>query len=105
MLIVAQLWKQNGDRLENKNGVWMYMEETWILPNENTTNEDQVGELVRKTISKAVGVFKTYFFSDSQQWKIHDNVLQNKEGLWMSAEKWNFTTITGELVINNKVKR
>ena len=50
MLTVAQLWKQNGDRLENKNGVWMYMEETWILPNENTTNEDQVGELVRKTI-------------------------------------------------------
>ena len=50
MLTVAQLWKQNGDRLENKNGVWMYMEETWILPNENTSNEDQVGELVRKTI-------------------------------------------------------
>ena len=44
MLIVAQLWKQNGDRLENKNGVWMYMEETWILP---TEKEDQVGELVR----------------------------------------------------------
>ena len=39
MLIVAQLWKQNGDRLENKNGVWMYMEETWILPNENKKNE------------------------------------------------------------------
>ena len=48
MLIVAQLWKQNGDRLENKNGIWMYMEETWILPNENTTNEDQVGELLSK---------------------------------------------------------
>ena len=46
MLTVAQLWKQNGDRLENKNGVWMYMEETWILPNEN----NQVGELARKTI-------------------------------------------------------
>ena len=46
-LIVAQLWKQNGDRLENKNGVWMYMEETWILPNENAKEEDQVGELVR----------------------------------------------------------
>jgi hypothetical protein len=44
MFIVAQLWKQNNDRLENKNGVWMYMEETWILPNEK---EDQVGELVR----------------------------------------------------------
>ena len=39
MLIVAQLWKQNGDKLENKNGIWMYMEETWILPNEITTNE------------------------------------------------------------------
>ena len=50
MLIVAQLWKQNGDRLGNKNGAWMYMEETWTLPNENTTNEDQVGELVRKTM-------------------------------------------------------
>ena len=47
MLFAAQLWKQNGDRLHNKNGDWMYMEETWSLPNENTTKEDQVGELVR----------------------------------------------------------
>ena len=53
MLIVAQLWKQNGNRLKNKNGVWMYMEETWILPNENAKEEDQVGELARKTILKS----------------------------------------------------
>ena len=26
------MWKYNGERLENKNGDWMYMEETWILP-------------------------------------------------------------------------
>ena len=62
MLTVAQLWKQNGDRLENKNGVWMYMEETWILPNENATNEDQVGELVRKTIYKRSRSVQNLFF-------------------------------------------
>ena len=32
MLFVAQLWKYNGQRLESKQGDWMYMEETWILP-------------------------------------------------------------------------
>ena len=68
MLIVAQLWKQNGDRLENKNGVWMYMEETWILPNENTTKEDQIGELVRKTISKSSKSIQNLLF-----FKIHNN--------------------------------
>ena len=55
MLIAAQLWKQNGDRLENKNGVWMYMEETWILPNETKTkdlSERQDGEFVKKNNSK-----------------------------------------------------
>ena len=68
MLIVAQLWKQNGDRLENKNGVWMYMEETWILPNENTTNEDQVGELVRKKNIKRQQEYSKLTFL-----KIHNN--------------------------------
>ena len=67
MLIVAQLWKQNGDKLENKNGVWMYMEETWILPNENSTKEDQVGELVRKTISK-----KQQKYSKLTFFKVHN---------------------------------
>jgi hypothetical protein len=28
MLFVAQLWRYNGERLENKNGDWMYKEET-----------------------------------------------------------------------------
>ena len=34
-IFLAQLWKYNGERLESKNGEWMYMEETWetwILP-------------------------------------------------------------------------
>ena len=99
MFIVAQLWKQNNDRLENKNGVWMYMEETWILPNEK---EDQVGELVRikHNIKSQKRSIQTLLFfkilKDSQQWKLIDNVLQNKEGLWMSDEKWNFKTSFGK---------
>ena len=40
MLFVAQLWKFNDERLENKNGDWMYMRETWILPIEDKENED-----------------------------------------------------------------
>ena len=45
-------------------------------------------------------------FSDSQLWKLDDNVLQNKEGLWMSDEKWQyFRTNYGELVKINNVKR
>ena len=40
MLFIAQLWKYNGGRLENKNGDWMYMRETWILPIEDKENED-----------------------------------------------------------------
>ena len=69
VLFVAQLWKQINGKLENKNGPWMYMEETWILPNENTTNEDQVGELVRKTILKK----KQQEYSKLTFFKIHNN--------------------------------
>ena len=35
------MWKYNGERLENKNGDWMYLEETWILPNEDKKNKDE----------------------------------------------------------------
>ena len=31
--------------------------------------------------------------SDSQLWKLDGNTLLNKEGLWMSDEKWNFKTV------------
>ena len=44
MLIVAQLWKYKSERLENKNGDWMYMGETWILPIQDEENE---GEAIR----------------------------------------------------------
>ena len=46
---VAQLWKHNGDKLENKNGDWMYMEETWILPNETKTKDLPEGQVIRNT--------------------------------------------------------
>ena len=36
-IFLAQLWKYNGERLESKNGEWMYMEETWILPVRKTS--------------------------------------------------------------------
>ena len=39
MVFVAQLWKYTSGKLENKNGHWMYMEETWILSNESSTSE------------------------------------------------------------------
>ena len=40
MIFAAQLWKDNNGRLENKNGDWMYMEETWILSNETLAKGD-----------------------------------------------------------------
>ena len=43
-VFAAQLWKCTSGKLENKNGHWMYMEETWILPNESSTNEGHVIE-------------------------------------------------------------
>ena len=42
MLFVAQLWKDSDESLENKNGDWMYMENTWILSNKTNTEEGQV---------------------------------------------------------------
>ena len=50
MLFVAQLWKQNGDRLENKNGDWMYMRETWILPDENNL----AGQVLRDSLGRVL---------------------------------------------------
>ena len=53
MIFVAQLWKYNGERLENKNGEWKYLEETWILPNENKTNE---GQAIRNSLGSVLKV-------------------------------------------------
>ena len=50
MLFVAQLWKQNGDRLENKNGDWMYMGETWILLDENNL----AGQVLRDSLGRVL---------------------------------------------------
>jgi hypothetical protein len=38
------LWKFNGERLENKNGLWMYWRETWTLLIEDKKNEGQTIE-------------------------------------------------------------
>ena len=54
---LAQLWKQNGDKLENKNGDWMYMKEKWILP-----NEDQAGELITNNTKRQQDCAKLTFF-------------------------------------------
>ena len=53
MFFVAQLWKYNGERLENKNGDWMYLQESWNVPNEDKKNE---GEAIRNSLGKALGV-------------------------------------------------
>ena len=52
VLFVAQLWKQIDGKLENKNGHWMYMEETWILPYENETKK---GQTIRNWLGRALG--------------------------------------------------
>ena len=37
-------------------------------------------------------IMQIKFFLDSQLWKLKGNVLLNKEGLWTSADMWNFKT-------------
>ena len=47
------MWKYNGERLENKNGDWLYLQETWIVPNEDKKNE---GEVIRNSLGKTLKV-------------------------------------------------
>ena len=54
MIFAAQLWKDNNGRLENKNGDWMYMEETWILPNETKTKDLPEGQVIRNTLGRVL---------------------------------------------------
>ena len=35
------MWKYNGEILENKNGDWRYLNETWILPEPQRDIEGQ----------------------------------------------------------------
>ena len=35
------MWKYNGEILENKNGDWRYLNETWILPGPQRDIEGQ----------------------------------------------------------------
>ena len=53
MIFVAQLWKYTSGRLENKNGHWMYMEETWSLPNKSSTTE---GQVIKDSLGKVLTV-------------------------------------------------
>ena len=39
-------------KLENKNGHWMYMGDTWILPDENKTK----GQVIRNSLGKVLRV-------------------------------------------------
>ena len=39
-------------RLENKNGHWMYMKDTWILPDVNKTK----GQVIRNSLGKVLKV-------------------------------------------------
>ena len=91
MIFAAQLWKDNSGRLENKNGDWMYMEETWTLPNETKTNyfsEGQTlgeGQVIRNTHGR---VLKANLWNKGMHLKLlknktilhSGNLLINKSG-------------------------
>ena len=58
MVFVAQLWKYNYERLENKNGDWMYMGETLIakrmdLP-EGSSRSFGKGQVIRNTLGSVL---------------------------------------------------
>ena len=60
MIFVAQSWKYNSGRLENRNGDWMYRRETWILPNETKTKDLpegqnlEEGQVIRNTLGEVL---------------------------------------------------
>ena len=70
MIFAAQLWKDNNGRLENKNGDWMYKEETWILSNEIKTMDLPEGQnlkeaqVIRNTLGRVLE-------ADSQSESMH----------------------------------
>ena len=70
MLFVAQLWKYNTGRLENKNGDWMYKGEKWILPNERQV------QVIRNTTHGKV--LKANLISSGMYFKIKNNCAQWK---------------------------
>ena len=72
-LFLAQWWKYNGEKLENKNGDWKYKNERWILPKPLTTemkdedkNEghmmiDSVGSVLKADLdSKGMYALETF---------------------------------------------
>ena len=76
MIFAAQLWKDNSGRLENKNGDWMYLEATWILPNETKTKDLPEGHLpegqvIRNTIGRVLK-------ANSDSKSMHLKLLQHK---------------------------
>ena len=72
MLFVAQLWKYNSERLESKNGDWMYMEETWLLPNENKPTD------VRKT--SKMGLAKLFSYKTKKADEHEGQAIRNSLG-------------------------
>ena len=71
MIFAAQLWKDNSGRLENKNGDWMYLEATWILPNETKTKGLPEGQVIRNTIGRVLK-------ANSKSKGMHLKLLQHK---------------------------
>ena len=51
MCFLAQLWKDNSGRLENKNGDWMYMEETWIFSEDES---EYIGQVIKNTLGRVL---------------------------------------------------
>ena len=83
-------------KLENKEGVWK-SDVLWIFK----TNGDGMiyitqakGEFLKKQqCKKSTRICKLNSFSDkTQRWKLDDNMLKNKAGVWKSVDTWDFTT-------------
>ena len=80
MLFAAQLWKYNGERLENKNGDWRYMEETWILPSENKTDE------VRKSSKRGLAKLFSYKTKEVTDYAANEGqAIRNFRGSFLNA--------------------
>ena len=84
MLFAAQLWKYNHGKLENKNGDWMYKEETWLLSNESNTEEGQV-ITIRDSLGKILTVDSD---KEGMNLKLITNLLCTKK--WQSRVIFNF---------------
>ena len=62
-------------RLENKNGDWMYLKETWILPKQLTENEIEDERSGGQELRNSLGIVLTANIDNRGRYAFETNVV------------------------------